>query len=175
MIDDVFNEAINNILASRHKFRQSHLKTKTYCNSISTVESSNKDEGDINSMSSPSDRVSVFSTHQYINLETYRRNGQAIATPVWFTIYDDRISVVTRSETGKVKRLRNNSKVRIVPSGIRGQPKGEWLNGKAVFAAQEELDQALKQRNKKYGFKARLSGLFSRTKGKLIGIIISLD
>ena len=119
--------------------------------------------------------MSIFSTHQYINLETYRRNGQAIATPVWFTIYDDRISVVTRSETGKVKRLRNNSKVRIVPSGIRGQPKGEWLNGKAVFAAQEELDQALKQRNKKYGFKARISGLFSRTKGKLIGIIISLD
>src|SRR4029453_17542399 len=120
MIDDVFNEAINNILASRHKFRKSHLKTKTYCNSISTVESSNKDEGDINSMSSPSDRMSVFSTHQYINLETYRRNGKAIDTPVWFTIYDDRISVVTRSETGKVKRLRNNSKVRIVPSGIRG-------------------------------------------------------
>jgi uncharacterized protein len=150
-------------------------KTKAYCNSISTVERSNIDEGDINSMSSPSDRMSVFSTYQYINLETYRRNGQAIATPVWFTIYDDRISVVTRSETGKVKRLRNNSKVRIVPSGIRGQPKGEWLKGKAVFAAQEELDQALKQRNKKYGFKARLSGLFSRTKGKLIGIIISLD
>jgi hypothetical protein len=33
----------------------------------------------------------------------------------------------------------------------------------------------LKQRNKKYGFKARLSGLLSRTKGELIGIIISLD
>ena len=126
-------------------------------------------------MSSPSDRMSVFSTHQFINLETYRRNGQAIATPVWFTINDDRISVVTRSGTGKVKRLRNNSKVRIVPSGIRGKPKGEWVNGKAVFAPQEVLDQALKQRNKKYGFKARLSGLFSRTKGKLIGIMISLD
>ena len=52
MIDDVFNEEMNNILASRHKFRKSHLKT-AYCNRISTVESSNKDEGDINSMSSP--------------------------------------------------------------------------------------------------------------------------
>ena len=46
---------------------------------------------------------------------------------------------------------------------------------KQFLLPQEELDQALKQRNKKYGFKARLSGLFSRTKGKLIGIIISLD
>ena len=98
-----------------------------------------------------------------------------MATPVWFTIDGNKIFVVTRSETGKVKRLRNNSKVRIVPSGIRGQPKGKWLNGKATFATPQELERALKQRNKKYGFKARLSGLFSRTKGELIGIIISLD
>ena len=125
----------------------------------------------------PSDRISTLSGHTYINLETYRRNGLAVATPVWFTIDDDNktIYVVTRTETGKVKRLRNNSKVRIVPSGMRGQPKGEWLNGKATFATPEQLERALKQRNKKYGFKARLSGLFSRTKGDLIGIKISLD
>jgi PPOX class probable F420-dependent enzyme len=126
-------------------------------------------------MSSPSDRISRFSGHQYIALETYRRNGQAVATPVWFTIDGNKIFVVTRSKTGKVKRLRKNSEVRIVPSGIRGGPKGEWLNGKGVLATPEELERALKHRNKKYGFKARLSGLFSRTKGELVGIIISLD
>jgi PPOX class probable F420-dependent enzyme len=119
----------------------------------------------------------MLSGHAYINLETYRRNGQAVATPVWFTTDDDNemIYVVTRTKTGKIKRLRNNSKVRIVPSGIRGEPKGEWLNGKATFATPEELESALKQRNKKYGFKAKLSGLFSRTKGDLIAIKISLD
>jgi uncharacterized protein len=122
-----------------------------------------------------SDRISIFSGHQYINLETYRRNGQAVRTPVWFTLNDDKIFVVTRNETGKVKRLQNNSRVRIVPSGIRGQPKGEWLNGNAAFASPVQLEHALKQRSMKYGFKARLSGLFSRTKGKLAGIIISLD
>jgi hypothetical protein len=58
---------------------------------------------------------------------------------------------------------------------MRGQPKGEWLNGLATFATPEQLEHALKQRSKKYGFKARLSSLFSRTKGNLIGIIISLD
>ncbi len=121
--------------------------------------------------------ISVLSGHAYINLETYRRNGQPVATPIWFTIdYNNKmINVVTRTETGKVKRLRNNSKVRIVPCGIRGQPKGEWLNGKAIFATPEQLEIALKQRNKKYGLKAKLSGIFSRTKGDLIGITISLD
>jgi PPOX class probable F420-dependent enzyme len=85
------------------------------------------------------------------------------------------IYVITRTKTGKVKRLRNNSKVRIVPCGMRGQPKGEWLNGRATFATAEQQQIALKQRNKKYGLMARLSGLLSSTKGDLIGIAISPD
>ncbi len=128
------------------------------------------------SSSSSSNWSSMLSGQAYINLETYRRNGQPVATPVWFTIDDNNkmVYVVTRIETGKVKRLRNNSKVRIMPCGMRGQPKGEWLNGKATFATPEQLEIALKQRNKKYGLKARLSGLFSRTKGDLIGITITI-
>ena len=129
------------------------------------------------SSSSPPNWMSVLYGHAYISLETYRRNGQGVATPVWFTIDDNNkmIYVVTRTETGKSKRLRNNPKVRIVPCRMRGQPKGEWLNGKATFATPEQLKIALKQRNKKYGLKARLSGLFSRTKGELIGITISIE
>ena len=129
------------------------------------------------SSSSPSNWASMLSGNTYINLETYRRNGQPVATPVWFTIDDNNkmIYVITRTETGKVKRLRNNSKVRVVPCGMRGQPKGEWLNGRAKFATAEQQEMALKQRNKKYGLKARLSGLFSRTKGDLIGIAISVE
>jgi PPOX class probable F420-dependent enzyme len=126
-------------------------------------------------MSHPSDRISIFSKHQYINLETYRKNGKAVMTPVWFTIDDQRILVVTGNKTGKIKRLKNNPKVRVAPSGIRGQPKGEWHTGNAVLADSAQLERALNLRIKKYGFKARLSRLFSRTKGDLVGIIISLD
>lgn len=131
----------------------------------------------MSSSSSPSNWISMLSGYAYINLETYKRNGQPVATPVWFTIDHNNkvLYIITRTQTGKVKRLRNNSKVRIVRCGIRGQPKGEWLNGRATFATEEQLQIALKQRNKKYGLKARLSGLFSRTKGDLIGIAISLD
>lgn len=126
-------------------------------------------------MSNPSERIAVLSTHQYINLETYRKNGRAVVTPVWFTIDDERILVVTGNKTGKIKRLKNSPKVRVAPSGIRGQPKGEWLTGNAVIADSAQLEHALNLRIKKYGFKARLSRLFSRTKGDLVGIIISLD
>jgi uncharacterized protein len=126
-------------------------------------------------MSHPSDRISILSEHQYINLETYRKNGKAVTTPVWFAIDDNKIFVVTGNKTGKVKRLKNNPKVRVAPSGIRGQPKGEWLTGNAVLADSVQLQHALNLRIKKYGLKARLSRLFSRTKGDLVGIIISLD
>lgn len=112
---------------------------------------------------------------KYINLETYRKTGQAVLTPVWFMTEGEQVIVVTKSETGKVKRLRNNDRVRIVPSGMRGEPQGEWVQGRARFLEKDELDRALKARNKKYGFQAKLAGLFSSTKGELVGISISLD
>lgn len=121
------------------------------------------------------DPVSTLSQFRYIKLETLKRNGEGVATPVWFTIDGRKISVVTRSQTGKVKRLRNNPNVRVAPCGMRGQLKGQWYNGKASLANQEELDNALSLRNRKYGFKARLAGLLSKTKGQVIGININLD
>jgi PPOX class probable F420-dependent enzyme len=121
----------------------------------------------------PSDWASLLSGYQYINLETYKKNGQAVPTPVWFTIDADKIFVVTRSDTGKVKRLRNNQRVRVMPSGMRGEPKAEWVDAQARFAAPEEFERALQQRSKKYGFKAKLAGLFSSGKGELVGIAIS--
>jgi hypothetical protein len=121
-----------------------------------------------------SDKLAQFSG-KYINLETYRKSGLAVSTPVWFMAEGDRIIVVTRSETGKVKRLRNNDKVRIMPSGMRGEPQGEWAEGKARFLDKDELEKALKARSKKYGFQAKLAGFVSRTRGDLVGISISLD
>jgi len=119
--------------------------------------------------------LSQFEGQQCINLETYKKSGQPVATPVWFTIddNDDKLFVVTRSETGKVKRLRNNEAVRIMPCGMRGEPKGEWVSAKAQRATPEETERALKQRSKKYGFKAKIAGIFSSGKGQLVAISIT--
>lgn len=43
---------------------------------------------------------------KYILLETYRKNDQAVQTPVWFVVKNDLVYVVTRSQTGKAKRLK---------------------------------------------------------------------
>ena len=72
-----------------------------------------------------------FLDQKYINLETYKKDGTAVRTPVWFVIDNDLIYVITRDSTGKVKRLRNNHDVRIVSCSFKGEPKNEWVKAKA--------------------------------------------
>jgi len=120
------------------------------------------------------DRLSLFIDQKYINLETYKKDGTPVRTPVWFMIDSDIIYVITREKTGKVKRLRNNQDVRIVPCSFKGEPKNEWIKGKAEMITGEEADKAIKLRKKKYGMFARLTGIFTSQKGNLVVYSIEL-
>ncbi len=53
-----------------------------------------------------------FLDQKYINLETYRKNGESVKTPVWFVVIDELIYIITRENTGKVKRMKNNHNVK---------------------------------------------------------------
>ena len=103
-----------------------------------------------------------FLDQKYINLETYKKDGTSIRTPVWFVIDDDLIYVITRESTGKVKRLKNNHDVRIVLCSFKGEPKNEWIKGKAEKITGKEVEIAIKLRKKKYGMSARLVGLLRK-------------
>ena len=115
-----------------------------------------------------------FLDQKYINLETYKKNGTPVRTPVWFVIDNDLIYVITRDSTGKVKRLKNNQDVRIVSCSFKGEPKNEWVKGKTEMITGEEADKAIKLRKKKYGMFARLSGIFTSQKGNLVVYSIEL-
>ncbi len=116
-----------------------------------------------------------FSDAKYINLETLRKNGTKVKTPVWFVTYNDLIYVITREHTGKVKRLRNNSKVIICPCSFKGKPTGEWISGNATLVEGEEAKNAISLRKKKYGIKALLAGFMTRAKGDSLVYSIKLD
>jgi PPOX class probable F420-dependent enzyme len=120
------------------------------------------------------DPLEQFSDEKYINLETYKRDGTPIRTPVWFVIDKDLIYVITRDSTGKVKRLKNNQDVRIVSCSFKGEPKNEWVKGKTEMITGEEADMVIKLRKKKYGMFARLSGIFTSQKGNLVVYSIEL-
>ena len=118
--------------------------------------------------------VHQFDDYKYINLETYKKNGQPISTPVWFVIEGKNFFVITKSSTGKIKRLRNNPNIRISPCDFRGKVKGKWLNGLATLKTPDEYPQIINLRNKKYGFRTKLVSLFTRGKGSVIIICIEL-
>jgi PPOX class probable F420-dependent enzyme len=120
-------------------------------------------------------KLSVFSDQKYINLETYKKDGTPIRTPVWFTINDDLIYVITREKTGKVKRLKNNQNIKVVPCSFKGQPSNEWVNGIAQKVTGEEAEKAIKLRKKKYGLSVSLAGLFSSQKGNPVVYSIELN
>jgi PPOX class probable F420-dependent enzyme len=118
--------------------------------------------------------LTPFLDEKYLNLETYRKNGQAVRTPVWFVMDSGILYVATPLTAGKVKRLAHSKNIRIVPSNMKGIPKGDWVDATAYFANESESSQAIKLRKKKYGIMAKLIGLAVYRKGKpvVIGITI---
>ena len=111
---------------------------------------------------STNNNVSQFLNQKYINLETYRRNGQAVRTTVWFVMDAGTIYIRTDMNSGKVKRIKNNPNVRITPSGARGQLKGKWIEGKIKMAGSLELEHANQRLEQKYGIQGKIIGVFNK-------------
>ncbi|RMW35289.1 MAG: PPOX class F420-dependent oxidoreductase [Nitrosopumilus sp.] len=113
-------------------------------------------------------------SEKYISVETYKKNGDPVRTPVWFTIKDNQIFVVTRDQTGKVKRLKNNTQVKIAICTIKGEIKGKWVSGVAEILDDEKTKDAVKRRDKKYGFFSKMARFLTKSKGELLAFSIKI-
>lgn len=102
----------------------------------------------------------TFKKHQYINVETFRKNGVGVKTPVWFAQDGDTLVVRTESTSGKMKRIRNNAHIRIAPCDARGGLLGEWVEARAeIISEQSENEKVNRLVTKKYGLTKRLFDL----------------
>src|SRR5437667_9729130 len=81
---------------------------------------------------------------KYISLTTFRKNGAAIPTPVWFAERDGKLYLMTRNDSGKYKRIRNSSRVKVAPCTMRGKITGPEFDGTARVLPQEHWAQARK-------------------------------
>jgi PPOX class probable F420-dependent enzyme len=97
---------------------------------------------------STSSLLAAFQNEKYLSLESIRKNGAAVATPVWFAEQDGVIYVYTEAASAKVKRIRNNRQVRIAPCTYNGKLRGDWVaaTAKIVDGAEEELAHRLLDR-----------------------------
>jgi PPOX class probable F420-dependent enzyme len=98
---------------------------------------------------------------KYVSLATFRRSGQEVRTPVWFAEQAGKLYVMTRSDSGKYKRIRNNPQVRIAPCTVRGKATGGWIDGQASILSPEAESIARQALARKY-FLMRFPWLWSR-------------
>jgi PPOX class probable F420-dependent enzyme len=99
---------------------------------------------------------------KYISLATFRKNGEKVATPVWFGEDGNNLYVMTRSDMGKTKRIRNNPQVRVAPCTMRGKITGAEYAALARILPPEEHAHAREAINRKY-WMARLPLVWRRT------------
>jgi PPOX class probable F420-dependent enzyme len=105
---------------------------------------------------------SAINGQRYISLGTFRKNGAKIATPVWFGEDGDKLYVMTRSDMGKTKRVRNNPQVTVAPCTIRGKVTGAEVAALVRILPPEEHAHARQTINRKY-WAARLPLVWRRT------------
>lgn len=85
---------------------------------------------------------SGFDRHRQILLVTFKRSGEAMPSPINHGVADGKIYVRTDASTGKVKRIRNNPRVLVVASNLRGKPSGPVVAGVARILDESETAHA---------------------------------
>jgi hypothetical protein len=89
-------------------------------------------------VASPDDARTARISGKYLSLTSYRRDGSAVATPVWFVDDGWRLFVVTGAESYKAKRIRRNPDVTVAPCTARGSLTGEPIRARAEFLPDSE-------------------------------------
>jgi hypothetical protein len=122
-----------------------------------------------------------FKDQEFLSIETFRKNGIGVKTPVWFAPEGDMLVLWTRGDSGKVKRIRNNARVNIAPCTRFGKVTGEWT---AAHASVDDSDAAVQHvvalLRQKLGFGFIVFGtierLIERLKGqRRVSIKVSLS
>ena len=105
--------------------------------------------------------VGQLAAHQYVLLVTYRRDGSAVPTPVWFGVADGRLYARSDASDGKVRRIRGNAEALIAPCTVLGAPLGPPMAAEARIlaagGAQDSVAEASLRR--RYGLGRRLYGV----------------
>ena len=111
--------------------------------------------------------VGPFHQQKYLNLETFRKSGVGVKTPVCFVQEGETLFVRTVANSGKVKRIRNKAHVNIAPCKADGTLLGEWIPALAREHEDEETGRKVNRLlDKKYGLVKKMFGLLSALQGR---------
>ena len=107
--------------------------------------------------------TSNLARETYVSLETFKKDGTGVKTPVWAAELDGKLVVVTDGTSFKVKRIRRNPKVQVAKCGVAGKLLGPWHDGTCVLVTDPAHEaRAYEALTAKYGWQMRL-GTFLRS------------
>ena len=93
-----------------------------------------------------------FCGQQAVVIESYCEKNKPVQTPVTFVEKDGQIFTRAPLDTCRVDRMRRKPEVRLVPCDHRGQPRGEWVAGRAAVHDECELGWVSRALGEKYGW-----------------------
>jgi uncharacterized protein len=130
------------------------------------------------------DAIGQFVEARYLNLESFRKTGVGVRTPVWFAQDSGSPSgadfwpdgggifyVYSTPDAGKVKRIRNNPKVRVAPCSFRGNLRGAWVDARARLCDGAEAARGQDLLRRKYGWMKIAGDFFSRLRGRTQAVL----
>ena len=91
-----------------------------------------------------------ISRQKYISLTTFRKTGVPVRTALWFAEGEGKLYLMTRSDSGKYKRIRNNPKVLVAQCTIRGKVTGPDFQATARILPRERWPAAKRLIQQKY-------------------------
>jgi len=98
----------------------------------------------------PDPKFAQFDGRKYISLETFKKSGEGVKTPVWFVLHNDAFYAYSEADSWKVKRIRNNPRARLAPCDVRGRVEGQWLEATAAIIEGDERRVADRLLDRKY-------------------------
>lgn len=104
---------------------------------------------------------------RYINLETFKKDGSGVKTPVWAAPLDGKLVVFSEGKAYKVKRLRRDPRFRAAGCDVRGNVHGAWYSGSGrIVEDAAEIERCLGALRAKYGWQVAVTNFFARLSGR---------
>jgi PPOX class probable F420-dependent enzyme len=117
-------------------------------------------------------RAVTIADEKYVRLTTFRRDGQAVSTPVWVVQLDDgQVGFWTSSGSGKAKRLAHTERVTVQASDARGKAKADApvIEATAKLVDGAELEAIHQRVVAKYGVQTKVTKLLATIVGTVKG------
>lgn len=126
--------------------------------------------------------VAELGNEKFVSLTTFKRNGEAVAAPMWIVRDGDKLLAWTPADAWKVKRILRDPRVTLTPCGRTGKVRDEQpvhAGTSELITDADEVQRVQSMIKRKYGLEYRIvtliEGIAARGRKPRVGLRITLS